>query len=170
MSPEEIEIKISKMCWGGTFARVDSTILVLRQPSLKDRNFIEWVYSDAISVAKELGMINNVELIGQLKIKKIWTDEDEKELDKLRGLVKNKPTGKTRKAKIAHRIYKANQNSLNKLNGKKHELFGISAENYAAEMRNYATIYASLYSNDGGKYWKTWDDFLSETDHAFSVL
>lgn len=177
MSPEEIEGQINKICWGGKFAFVKDIFknphtIIIKSLSLKDRNFVEFIYKEAFNKAKDEGILTRFELQDELKRKGLWTDANESSLlaAKSRAIEIKKQLDamqKGRQYKITERLLMAFSRTFVELNNKKVTLFSICAEEYAADVKNAAIVFCSTYGEDEKKYWKNYGEFQKETDGEF---
>lgn len=173
-SEVSIEKDVQKICFGGTFARVEDglgtpQIVILRAPSLKDKVFIDFLYDEAIRDAKSRGLISEIELRLAYNRKGIWTQEQDQKVEQLAARVRelNSQIGQTTRARekrVMARTLSSARDRLEDLLRLKHELFGIAAEKHAEDTRQSAYVYASAYDFDGNKLWPTYDDFEAEKD------
>jgi len=171
MSPEDIELAINKIAWGGTFIEVEDSSerkipLVIKPLSIRERNFVEFIYERALKEALDAGLMSKMELYGQFKKKGIWTPKDDeviqeskKQIEKIED-ISNCATGKEKKRfekQIALLIKKYNE-----VCRKKADLFSISAETFATEKRTLALIFCSTYNEQDIKIWSDWSQFLEQ--------
>lgn len=181
MSPEEIEKAVSKIAWGGRYIEAKDSdgkkhILIIKPLSTRQRNFIEFIYDDAIAEARRDGVMTKFDLYSQYKAKGLWTAQDDEKIEKLqeqidkiekisehsKGIEKKRFTAQIEKLRL----------SLNLVINKRNELFSYSAETYANEVRSLGLVFCSTYNDQGERIWNSWDEFQNDADDALimSVL
>jgi hypothetical protein len=165
----DIENTINTITLGGTFARIEDAlgaahIVVLRAPSLQDRQLISFVYEEALRKAKEDGIFTFIELSVIYRAKNLWTEQDDKRIEALRVQLAEQKTSQSR---IAAFIIGTIEKELDALLRRKYELFQASAEKHAEVARSNAVVYGSTYRENGTKWWPTWAAFESEIDGTF---
>ncbi len=178
MSPDEIERHINKICWGGQFAFVknedgESLTIIIKSLSLKDKNFVDFVYEEYLKEAEAEGVPTKLELHHELKLKGLWSENEDKKIKTLRErvLIIQKDIKGIVKGSRAHRITDALlgslKNQLADLLVRRRSLFAMSREDYAEENKNGAVVFGSTYNDDDTKYWPTYESFLNEKDGVF---
>lgn len=173
MSPEEIERAINKIAWGGTFIEVENAEgkkipLVIKPLSIRERNFVEFIYDRALKEGLAGGLMPKMQLYGQFKKRGIWTAEDDKTIEetkeKIESLEKISAGSKGReKIRFGNQI-KLLRDKYNEVARRKADVFSISAETYAAEKRTLALVFCSIYNEQDEKYWTNWNEFLDQAD------
>jgi hypothetical protein len=164
--------------WGAHFCAVEngqgeSVLLVLKAISLKDRCFIEFIHNKALQEAKDSDVLTDFEFRSRLKAKNIWDEQSEKYIDsavkRIQGL-----EDKLKECKKGDRTYRLTSNliknhkkTLDAELRRKAELFYVTAEQHADEIKNRAVVYSCTYDEDENKYWKSWSEFESEKDIDF---
>lgn len=173
MSPEEIERAINKIAWGGTFIEARDSDgnrrpLIIKSPSIRERNFIEFIHDSAIRVAADNGLMSKLELYSAFKKRGLWTAKDDRvieetkvKLDQLKEIAKG-AKGKERK-RFDQQIERM-VGTYNKTYVKKADLFSISTETYAAEQRSLAIVFCSTHDDQDRKLWDNWHSFYNEAD------
>ena len=168
VSPEEIERHINKICWGGRFAFVEdeqgeTITIIIKSLSLKDRNFVDFIYEKALEEARDSGVSTRLEIRNELKVKQIWTEDDEKRIiedtEKIEVLEKE-----VKRLIPKSRAFKITENLLGSLKKNLMALFGSSIEDYAEETKSSAIVYCSTYDEHENRFWKSYDDFEEEKD------
>ena len=174
MSPEEIEKAINKIAWGGTFIEaLDSDRnripLVIKPLSIRERNFVEFVYERALKEALDGGLMSKLELYSMYKKRDIWTAKDDEILDSSKEEVnKLKEISLGARTKKEKRRFEKQAEFLigkyNEVSRKKADLFSISAETWAAEKRTMALIFCSICDEQDRKLWDNWNQFMETAD------
>jgi hypothetical protein len=173
MSPEEIERAINKIAWGGTFIEVEDSSgnklpLVIKPLSIRERNFVEFIYERGLKEALANGLMSKIQLYSDFKKRGIWTAKDDEIIEetkkKIEELQKISAGSKGReKNRFANQI-KALVQKHQDVARKKADVFSISAETFAAEKRTLALIFSSIYNEQDEKLWTSWNDFLNKAD------
>jgi len=169
---------IDSIMWGAHFYLAlrgsgESALLILKPLSLKDKNFVEFVYKQALDEAHSLDIMSEFEFRNRLKSKGMW-DETQDEAIKvmmvrvkeLRDSLKNMQKG-SRSHKITTRLMAAHSKTLEQELRRKAELFYITSEQYADEVRNRAIVFCSAHNEHEEKVWPSWESFLNENDTEF---
>ena len=116
-------------------------------------------------------MSTRFELRHELKLKGLWSEEDDKKIEELKEKVTQieEDLGGLAKGSKARKITQALLTSLkNNLADKlvnKRQLFGAAAEDYAEESKSAALVFCSTYTDRDEKYWPSYKDFLNESDN-----
>jgi len=175
MSPEEIERAISKIAWGGRYIEAkdyygQKKFLIVKSLTVRQRNFIDFVYDSALKDARDAGIMSKFDLYKKYKDVGAWTQEDdiaierfEEQIEKLHGLhdasepkVQKKFAAQIKRIEERHR----------KLKSKRAELMYYSRESYADEQRTMAMIFCATYDEEENRLWRTWDTFTSNIDNV----
>lgn len=171
----DIETLVQRIVWGGVFAMVHNTDgqlrrIILRSPTLKDKQFIEFIYNSAIKEAKDEGCIGLIELSIQYQKKGLWGKIDDDNIEDLEGRIKqlkydisSEKSG--RKKDIFGRKLDGYSTALIELRNKRFNLFQITAEKQAESIRTGGIIYCSTYTEQDEKLWASYDDFQNEQDN-----
>lgn len=173
----DIETLTQKITWGGRFAKVEDGLgrlhfVVLRTPTLQDKQFIDFIYTDAIREAKEMGCITGLELSKEYQRKGIWTHSDENRIKEAKEAIEEleeiiKVEKNSRKKAILSKSLEGRTNALDELRSKRYQLFAQTAERHADGVKTRAIVYCSTYTEEGEKYWPSWDVFQREPDRRF---
>jgi len=175
MSPEDIERAINKIAWGGTFIEVEDSNgekipLVIKPLSIRERNFVEFIYDMALREALEAGLMSKLELYSQFKKKSIWTPKDDEVIQESKEQIKKiKDVSDHSSGKEKRRFEKQLESLVKKYNDvcrKKADLFSISAETFATEKRTLALIFCSIYDEQDKKLWENWNEFLEQAGNS----
>lgn len=173
MSPEEIEKAICKIAWGGRFIEARDSqgnkhVLIIKSLSNRQRNFVNFIYDDAINEARRHGILTKFDLYAKYKSKGIWTADDDKkiellqeQIDKLDDIQKH-ATGREKKrfgAQLDRLV-----TSQKEVQTKRYNLFAQSAESYAEEARSLALVFCSTYDDQERRKWDNWDQFMNDAD------
>lgn len=176
MSPEEIDKQINRIAWGAKYVNVknrndDSVIVILNSLSLKDVNFVDFIYKEAKKEALGFEIFSNIELINEFKRRDIWTETDSNRLEEirtdLRDLYEQEKELKGSKLKRAQRAIRFLEKRLREKMAKKNSLFGNSIESHANEQRVLATVYCCSYNENDERLWDSWDSFVENDDILF---
>jgi len=171
---EKIDKYIDRISWGGRFANVQrcdgsTELVVLKPPSIKNRNFIEYIYNNALIEAKGRGVITRFELQNKLKRMLLWDEKDNNRLNELRDMLgalydKYEVCKTKRERRVANIIITSTESELKDKLSLKNSLFQMCAENYADHSRNMALVYCCTFKEDDSQYWLDWKDFCHEAD------
>jgi hypothetical protein len=176
MSPEEIERAISKIAWGGRYIEVRDyygrkRFLIVKSLTVRQRNFIDFVYDSALKEAREAGVMPKFDLYTKYKEAGAWTQEDDialerfdEQLKKLHDL--HEASDPKVKKKFAAQISRLEERQR-KLRAKRSELMYYSAESYADEQRTMAMIFCATCDEEENRLWNTWDEFMLNIDNVF---
>jgi len=172
---DSIENDINRICWGGRFVRImrhdgSPITLIIKSLSVRDRNFVDFIYEQAFKEAREEGVLTKFELGHELKMKGLWDLGDDSTIDTIAKQVEELDkhildlNPHSMKYKRAKKMRDAYNNSLIELVNKKRMLFHTSAEDFAMDAKTSAVVYCCTYNELEERYWKTWEDFENETD------
>lgn len=151
--------------------RGEDVLLVIKPLALKDKNFVQFIYEDAIKRARDLGVVTELELRTRLKNMQIWDDSRDEMIitttNRIQELEETLSEQSGRKLRMTKSLISSLKEVLRKETVRKAELFYSSAEHYAAEARSSAIIYCSTYDEEENRWWKNWNEFLNESDFVF---
>jgi hypothetical protein len=176
MSPEEIERAISKIAWGGRYIEVmdyygHKRFLIVKSLTVRQKNFIDFVYDSAMKEARESGVMSKFDLYRKYKDAGAWTQDDDisierfkEQLEKLQEL--HDASEPKFKKKFSAQISRL-EDKQRKLMGKRADLMHFSSESYSDEQRTMAMIFCATHDEEGNRLWSTWNEFLSNTDNIF---
>lgn len=145
-------------------------LLVLKALSLKDRCFIDFIHKKATEEAKKIGVFTEFELRSRLKIKNIWDEKSEEYIDAALNRIKELEDTLAeckkgdRKYRITTNLLKSHRKTIEEELRRKAELFYVTAEQYADEIKNRAVVFCCTYDEFENKYWESWADFEKEKD------
>lgn len=172
-----MEEKINALMWGAHYASVldgkgQEVLLILRTPSLKDRNFINFIYKKSSKEARALGILNEFELRANLKSRGIWSELNDRAIEDLQerlGELREhlEEIRNVRERRTTLNLIATYEETLNKELGLKNSFFDTTVERYASNARNNAAVYCCVFNEHDERYWDTWSDFQSEEDVGF---
>lgn len=166
---------IERILWGKSFVDVlDSEehphAFILRSLSIKESNFINYIYRRELDIALHEGVLSFDQLKRLYESVGIWTPDHEKQIDdfvKQEKILQNQIKDFefiTAKKKRAERELKELKDKVVELNQTKISLFNCSAETRAEEvMRRYMTMLSTEDIRENA-FWPTENDFLMESD------
>lgn len=174
LSQEEISRIIDRICFGKSFVSITNRDgqcinLVIKDLSLEDRVWIDFIHKQATEDGKSNGILSEGELAIFLDEAGVWTKADEKDIQnhiisisELDSELK-KNLSKRDKRKILA-VKKSVESSLEKKKRERAVHFGNSLERYADQQRVRAMVYCLTYTEKNKKMWETWKDFQNEND------
>jgi hypothetical protein len=172
-----LEKNLDRIAWGKRFVKVkdgqgNQRFLILKSLDLRDRNFINFIYEEALNDAVDRGVLTDTELKRELEIRSLWTQADEDKIVELEGkLAKSKElVEQARDARDKKRLEKAvefTRKKLAALVGDRTSKFSTAAERFAETMRVHAILFSVTFNTEEKRYWATWDEFQKETDTTF---
>lgn len=169
-----IESLIQRIVWGGVYSTVrdgegNERHLIFRAPTLRDKQFIEYKYTQAIESAKEQDCIGIVELTINLQKRGIWGKKEEDRIEFLTDKIidtrdKIKFALNGRIAEMYEQAIGKCADELRTLQNQRHDVFQTSAEKQADSVRTCAVLFASTYNENDNRWWPTYKDFMDEQD------
>lgn len=178
MAPIDLEKLLNKIAWGARYIKVKDlndteVILKIKDLDLNDRVWIDFIYEQAITEAKEANLLSERELAIFLEQQGVWTSEDEKDIKnhiisiaKLNDEMESEDISKRDKRKLS-RVIAGVEQSLNKKKTKRSLHFSNCLERYADDERIKAILFCvSARTNTDDRFWKTWEIFCEESDHV----
>lgn len=171
----DIETKITKIMWGKSIVEVkdyigDSHTFILRSLSISETNNVDFIYDKIYQDAVHQGILTYEQLKAAYEQSGVWGDveEDEikdchKEIKKLKHSIANNQFMTVRKRQLEKKLEKV-KNKLNDLNQTKSDLFSVTAEQRAEEVKRRFVVMMSVQNYDETPYWHSKEDFLNETD------
>ena len=173
----DIETLVQNIVWGGVFTKVldafgKAHCLILRTPTLQDKQFIEFLYVDAINEAQAQGCLTGIELTKDLQRKGVWTHNEEDKIKEIEDRIKSlkesiKEAHGELKKSIINKSVEAHKKSLDELRMKRYDLFSNTAERHAEGVKTRAIVYSSTYTQCDERLWSSWAEFESEFDNPF---
>jgi hypothetical protein len=178
MFPHEVDRYIDKIGWGKKFVRVKNgkgqdVYLILKNPDLKDRNWINFVYEDSLRMALEAGVLSEKELAQELELRGIWGPPQEqrlasieKQLAEITGALDESREG-SRDYKRLEKTRASLQKLVDELKAERANGFSVCAERWAEVNRMYAMVWCATLNTNETRHWPTWSDFEQEGDFEF---
>ena len=171
----KIESLIEKILWGKSLADVkdyqdNSRLFVLRSLTIKESNLVNHLYRKAYEEAVFNGIFTVEEAEEFYKDTNLWTEREEDKIIQLESditYLKNKVKQLeffTVRQKQVKRKLKSVEKELIQLKNDKINLFSITADNRAEEIKRRYTIMLSTENENDDRYWKTMEEFKQETD------
>jgi hypothetical protein len=152
----------------------NSFYLLLRQPNNNIKIRANFIYYNSYNKAIKEGMLPFEELEKLLNERSIFTDKDQKNIDRLESKLEGQRVllGKTTKVKArSDRIKEVIKNLEDEINAIKYKKFSklvLSAETKADEDKHSFICSNCTYTSDGNElYWKSNEDLMKETDLEF---
>lgn len=171
----DIEKEIRKILWGKSIVSVldgslEERTYILRSLTIAEQNELDFVHEKSLNLAFSSNILSKEELEYFYLQNEIWTEEDDKEVAKLKkeikkliGLRSKIKASKVRQRALTRKIDSLSKD-LEKIENYNIELFSISAERYAEEVMNRHMIYLSATKEDGSQLWANEDAYLDSTD------
>jgi hypothetical protein len=159
--------------WGGQYGFVkdenrEESLVIIKSPSLKDRNFIDFIYEDAREKAKEAGLLSEVELRARLKERFLWDESNDRAIDDLMARIDELESSNflpgSRQYRMTQNLIKTYKEALERELESKANFFYSTIEQFAADARGNATVYCCTYSEEDTRLWPSWFSFLKEND------
>lgn len=174
MLPQELDKALDRVTWGKRFVRVidgngNEKVLILKSLELRDKNWINFIYTDALAKALDNGVLSEKELEKELELRELWGPPQEKELEDL-----NKELDKmaeaieeARDTRDRRRFEKALDKIIKKkrtMEAERASRFSHCAERLAETAKMYAIVFSMTYDENEKRFWANWTDFENETD------
>ncbi len=181
-----LKSRIDRVLWGKTVANVldgdcNERSFVLRSLTICETVLIENLYDCEMKRALSLGMQTEEALREIYERDKIWTSNDdiylkglENKIGILADKIENEYSFMRSRKKKAQREIKKTRVELEEKRDLKRELLGLSAENWADEIKRRHMVFlatqnldmspASTQSQNMSQYWPTVDAFMRERD------
>jgi hypothetical protein len=173
----DIEPIIQKILWGKSLSRVkdgeeNEHTFILRSLTIKEANYVQFVYDKEYDDAILNGILGQKDLEELYEETGDWTNghedkiqELEKQIKILKVKIKNYQFMTVKKKQTEKQLEKV-QNELVELQRQKSNLFLVSAEARAEEIKRRNMVMLSTETSDEEKYWQTEISFLEERDHV----
>lgn len=170
MENKNIEKLINKILWGKTYFQIMGKILILRSLTIKEQNYIDFIYEEELDKALngEFKLISEEDLRVIHEKDGVWTLENDKEVEKLRLEIKSLESEKARLRvtakttiiinKIKRRITFLTE-ALNKGVMRKYSLFSDTAEARADEESKRRMVYYILEDGNDQPIFKSFEEF-----------
>lgn len=171
-----LKSRIDRVLWGKTVANVlDGThaerSFILRSLTIGETNLVENIYNQELNRALKAGMKLEEDLIEMYQREELWTPDDdiyvtglERKIEIIEDQIENQYAFMTSRKKKAKRELKRTEEELEEKRTFRRELFAISAENRADEIKRRNMVFLSTQSLDESQYWDNFDTFLRERD------
>lgn len=172
---DDIEDRIAEITWDGTYSSVlngcgEEIIVIFKSLSLKQKNFVSFIYEKAKNDAISKGVITRFEMKTLLKERQIWTPHDDETIELARKKIASllEIQKKLKKTSREHKRYAliiaGHLKAFNELREKCRDLFSPTAEAYSEEIRTLALIYCLTYDENENKMWTSWPKFFNGND------
>lgn len=171
-----IEKLIRKIMWGKSIVTIDGNTYILRQLSVKEQNYIDYLYDKELEESAKLDLITEAELKQIFHNDASWTHDDEVAIQTFKKEIQKceiEKAGIRKSAKTMIYLKKLNKKigkiteQLNKLLNTRFSLFKDSAESRAEELSRKLTAFYCLQDIDENQNWKTIEQFNDCTDLLF---
>lgn len=152
----------------------DSTVLFFRKPGMQDHEEAEWEYSRIFNKAIKNGIVPREVMKSQLREQGIWTDDDDARSEALEeemvvvmaDLQSAADEDDKKNFEEARREVARVRNEMIEHNSKLNAFLNNCAEEKAGEARIFYLTYACAETEDGKKFWKSFEEFKTKTDPA----
>jgi hypothetical protein len=147
-------------------------LVQIRFPKVEESRLADWEYSKVLQQAMLDGIPTNKEMDRLIKDRNLWTKEDDKEIEKIKGdidkqlLILSKMDSAKRIGDSEEKIEEF-RTLLFKKQQEKQVFYNNTAESKAEESKMSFLIFKCSEDADTGKQvWKTYDDFKNEEDQG----
>jgi len=176
MEQKELERCVGQILWGKSVVEVldgycNPHIFILRSLSIKEINYLEYIYNKELHKGISAGLPTHDELITINLEFGVWGDQQEQRLKQLESLIKTSKarikdfqffkSKKKQEEKILQQLIKEKE----KLNSIQENLFTNSAEARAEEIKRRYMVFLSTETMEEKAYWGSERYFLDETDN-----
>lgn len=174
---QSIEKAIDRILWGKSIVNVadengNANIFILKSLSIKELNYINYIYDCEYEKAIEYGIMSYEDLKLLYEVDDIWTKNDEiyknglkKKIEILKTQIKNSEFFTIKKKKLK-KILKITQKELDDKNAVESQLFSLTAESRAEEVKRRYIVMMSTETKNENRYWKLENEFLQERDNT----
>jgi hypothetical protein len=173
---ETVAEKREKMVEVQTGKRIFETqkygLIQIRYPKVEENRLADWEYSKVFQQAILDGIPTIREMETLIKERKLWTQEDDDKIQKLRDdidaqmVLLSKMESDNAIAQVTVKIEELRE-KLFALQQEKQKYFNNTAEAKADEAKMSFLIHKCTHNADGNRaIWKTYDDFKNEEDQA----
>jgi hypothetical protein len=175
---DKLNSQLNCILWGRRYINVDdakgkSSILIAKDLELKDKVWMDFVYTQALTDGKAKNLMPYSELAFFLDEAGVWTKSHEKNLSNLKTSL-NKILDTLSNSQLSKREYKQSnkikdsiKSEINKIDNRKAKLFNNTLEVFADTEKLNAALFCMLYRDEDVRFWETWDDFLKHGDKVF---
>lgn len=178
MTLDEIQREIDRISWGARYAKVKNSagrehFIVLKSLSLADRNWVNFIYEQALEEGRELGLLKESDLLSAYNEAGIWTNVQENRLNQLKTDIEklekglsDEEQGSLGRRKIES-LLRGARRAHQALSQERFERLSASLERFAEDRKLYAILWCSAHKMDGTKVWPSWEEFEEESDIDF---
>lgn len=170
-----IQQRINQILWGKIICEVEDAsnnlrTFVLRSLTSHENNYLDFIYNREFRLAVEDGLLTEEHLLEVYRDQELWTERDEIILKGLANKIKileDQISGfqfQTGRRKRAERQKKRTEEEFEEKRRYKSQLFMLSAENRAEEVKRRFMIMMAAENIRGEPYWEDEDIFLEEVD------
>jgi hypothetical protein len=175
MDYREIKKIIEKILWGKSFVEIedgegDPHFFILRSLNIRESNLSRYIYDKELKDSIDNGILLKDELVEIYRNNEIWTpahenriEEIEKEEVLLCSQIKDLEFFPAKK-KILNRKLNSIRKEREELLNEQNNIFYCSAESRAEEIMRRWIVMMSTENVKEQSYWKTEDEFMSESD------
>lgn len=175
MNATEIQHKVNQVLWGSFFSEVSNAEglikpFVLRSLTSHEINYLDFLYNKELRIAIQDGLLNESDLISIYEQNGLWTQNDEtyikglkNKIDIIKDQIRQFKFMKMKRIK-AEKILEKTKVELEEKYWQRNQLFMLSAENRAEEIKRRYMIMLSVEDVNGNPYWDSEEDFLNEID------
>ena len=177
MDQDELDLEgiVNKLLWGKSLCSVlDSTEtphqFILRSLTIKESNYIQYLHQNELENAIQEGVIKQKDLEDLYEAADVWSEIDEKHIKDLEAKVRQLKhqikslTFMPAKRVIVEKQLEQTESELRDKVQERTNLFLVSAEVRAEEIKRRFTIMLSTETIDETRFWPTKQDFLNEND------
>lgn len=180
LTQKNVSEKISQILWGKLFVDVkdesgNECIFVLRSLSIKESNYAQYLYNKELTDCQNVGILCFDEMKQVLANQNVWSEGHDKrvtylEEKKLVALnqIKDFEFIKHKRVRLERVLEKINE-ELNELILTRNNLFGLTAETRAEEIKRRYVIMIVTEDVCGNQHWPTRRDFLDSDDQVLLV-
>ena len=171
-----IDKLIKRVCWGKVFIKIDNKTYILRQLSIKEQNYIDFIHSSELQDGMNLGLVTEDELKKIYYKDETWTNNDENAINIFRKEIKKLNGEKSSIRKNANTIIRLNkinkkiillEQKLNDLINRKYDLFKDTAEHRANEQSQRLSSFYMLQDQEENQIWININEFNKYKDMIF---
>lgn len=171
-----LKSRIDRVLWGKTVADVldgdcHERPFILRSLTIGETNLLEGLYQREIKKALSLGMQTEEALIAMYERDGIWTSNDDiylkglvNKIEILEDQIENQYAFMKSPKKKAKRALRKTKEELEEKRTLHRELFALSAESWADEIRRRHMVFLATQTLDMSQYWENIDTFMRERD------
>lgn len=172
---QNLSEKISQILWAKSFVDVfdynnHEHTFVLRSLSIKENNYLNFIYEKELRHAQSLGILTQDQLRRLFRAQEVWGEKEEDRKEKLKeeliilgNQLKAAEFHTVQKKKIKKKIESARE-ELENLNKQEISLFSTSAENRAEEYKRRLMIFLFTETIDEKPFWGSKEQFMRDTD------